>query len=66
MKMKTNERTSSEMIEALLVLGGYLPNLDLSLKLGREVQNEWMNSYQDIQLTNTFKVLLRRNLQLPV
>ena len=64
--MKTNERTSGEMIEALLVLGGYLPNLDLSLKLGREVQNEWMNSYQDVQLTNTFKALLRRNLQLPV
>jgi hypothetical protein len=63
--MKPTEKTPSGVVEAILMMGGFLPDLELGLKLGREIQNEWMNSYQDVQLTNTFKILLRRKLNLP-
>lgn len=49
------------LLEALLA-GGYLPGYDLSLRLGRDTLNIWMDSYQDVQITNTFKVIVRRNL----
>jgi len=49
-----------------LMLGGYLPSFELTLRLGREVQDEWMNAYQDVQISNTFKKVLRLNLGMPV
>jgi len=63
--MKVTERTPPQVVDALLTMGGILPDLDLSLKLGREILNEWMNSYQDVEITNTFKIRLRRRLDLP-
>ena len=63
--MKPNERTPRGIIE-VLTLGGYLPDFDLTLRLGREIQSEWMNAYQDVQISNTFKKLLRMNLRLPM
>jgi len=48
------------------MLTGYLPNFELTLRLGREIQNEWMNAYQDVQITNAFKKILRLKLELPV
>jgi hypothetical protein len=61
--MKPTEKTQRNITEALLTIG-YLPDFELTLRLGKDIQNEWMNSYQDIQITNTFKKLLRRNLEL--
>jgi hypothetical protein len=49
------------LVEVLL-LGGYLPSFEFSLRLGREIQNEWMNSYQEVQITNTFKVMVKKKL----
>jgi hypothetical protein len=63
--MEPTEKTDPAIAEILLI-GGYLPDLDVSLKLGREIQNIWMNSYQDISITNTFKLIVRRDLGLPV
>jgi hypothetical protein len=63
--MEPTEGTDPSIVEALLI-GGYLPELDISLKLGREIQDLWMNSYQDISITNTFKLILRRSLGLPI
>jgi hypothetical protein len=49
------------LLEALLG-GGYLPSFELSLKLGRDILNGWMDSYQEVQITNTFKVVVKRKL----
>jgi hypothetical protein len=49
-----------------LMLGGYLPELELTLRLGRDIQDEWMNAYQDVQISNTFKKKLRLNLKMPM
>jgi len=54
-------KTDRKLVEALL-FGGYLPSFELSLKLGRDIQNSWMDSYQEIQVTNAFKVVIKRNL----
>ena len=59
--MKPSSRVGQVVVEALLA-GGYLPGYDLSLKLGRDIQNAWMDSYQEVQFTNTFKVVLKRKL----
>jgi hypothetical protein len=59
--MKPIGRLDQVLVEALLA-GGYLPGYDLSLKLGRDIQNAWMDSYQEVQFTNTFKVVLKRKL----
>lgn len=59
--MRPTETTNRDLVEALL-LGGYLPNFEFSLRLGREVQNEWMNSYQEVQIMNTFKVMVKKKL----
>jgi hypothetical protein len=59
--MKPIGRVNQVLVEALLA-GGYLPSYDLSLKLGRDIQNVWMDSYQEVQFTNTFKVVLKRKL----
>jgi hypothetical protein len=64
--MKPTERTPRGITDALLMLGGYLPDFELTLRLGRDLQNEWMNSYQDVQITNTFKKILRLNLEMPM
>jgi hypothetical protein len=48
------------------MLGGYLPDFELTLRLGREIQDEWMNAYQDVQISNTFKKVLRLNLEMPM
>jgi len=66
MEMKPTENTSRVITDALLVVGGYPLELELTLKLGRDIQNEWMNAYQDVQITNTFKKILRRRLDLPM
>ncbi|MGA2784671.1 MAG: hypothetical protein ABSF09_08250 [Candidatus Bathyarchaeia archaeon] len=63
--VEPTEKTDPAIVE-LLMIGGYLPDLDLSLRLGREIQNRWMNSYQDVLITNTFKKILRSELGLPV
>jgi hypothetical protein len=34
-----------QLLEAFFA-GGYLPGYDVSLKLGRNIQNAWMDSYQ--------------------
>lgn len=59
--MKPANRMDRMLVEALLA-GGYLLGYDLSLKLGRDMQNTWMDSYQEVQITNTFKVVLKRKL----
>jgi hypothetical protein len=59
--MKPTNRIDRLLAEALLA-GGYLPNYELSLKLGRDIQNTWIDSYQEVQITNTFKVVLKRKL----
>jgi hypothetical protein len=64
--MKPPERTPRGITDALLILGGYLPNFELTLRLGRDLQNEWMNSYQEVQITNTFKKIPRLNLEMPM
>jgi hypothetical protein len=64
--MKPTEKTSRAITDALLAVGGYPSDLELTLKLGRDIQDEWMNAYQDVQITNTFKKILRRRLELPV
>ncbi len=64
--MKPTERTPRGITDALLMLGDYLPDFELTLRLGRDLQNEWMNSYQDVQITNTFKKILRLNLEMPM
>jgi hypothetical protein len=61
--MRPTDRTPRGITDALM-LGGYLPDFDLTLRLGRELLNEWMNAYQDVQITNTFKKILRRNLNM--
>jgi hypothetical protein len=66
MEMKATKKTSPAITDALLTVGGYPPDLELTLKLGREIQDEWMNAYQDVQITNTFKKMLRRRLELPM
>jgi len=63
--MRPTERTPRAVSEVLM-LGGYLPDFELTLRLGREVQNEWMNAYQDVQISNTFKKILRMNLRMPM
>lgn len=60
-QMKPTNRMDRMLVEALLA-GGYLPNYELSLKLGRDIQNTWIDSYQEVQITNTFKVVLKRKL----
>lgn len=64
--MKPTDKTPRGITDALLMLGGYLPEFQLTLRLGRDIQDEWMNSYQDVQITNTFKKVLRRKLELPM
>lgn len=59
--MKPTEKTSQAIVEALLS-GGYLPSFELSMKLGRDIQNDWMDSYQEVQITNTFKVFIKHKL----
>ena len=59
--MKPTTKTDHTLVETLL-LGGYMPSFDLSLRLGRDIQNDWMNSYQDVQVTNTYKVVIKRKL----
>ena len=59
--MRPIGRLDQVLVEALLA-GGYLPSYGLSLKLGRDIQNAWMDSYQEVQFTNTFKVVLKRKL----
>jgi len=63
--VKPTEKTPRTVTDALM-LTGYLPNFELTLRLGREIQNEWMNAYQDVQITNAFKKILRLKLELPV
>jgi len=63
--VKPTEKTPRGVTDALM-LTGYLPNFELTLRLGREIQNEWMNAYQDVQITNAFKKILRLKLELPV
>ncbi|HUO41440.1 MAG TPA: hypothetical protein VMU35_00570 [Methylomirabilota bacterium] len=58
--------TAPRGVAEVLMLGGYLPDFELTLRLGREIQNEWMNAYQDVQISNTFKKILRMNLRLPM
>ena len=60
-QMKPEGKIDRLLVEALLA-GGYLPTYDLSLKLGREIQDTWMQSYQEVLITNTFKVVLKRKL----
>jgi hypothetical protein len=60
-QMKPTDRMDRVLVEALLA-GGYLPSYELSLKLGRDIQDAWMDSYQEVQITNTFKVVLKRKL----
>ena len=64
--MRPTDESPREITDALLTVGGYLPEFQLTLRLGRDLQNEWMNSYQDVQITNTFKKVLRRNLDMPM
>ena len=59
--MKPTEKTDQAIVEALL-FGGCLPSFDLSFRLGRDIQNDWMDSYQEVQITNTFKVVIKRKL----
>jgi len=59
-------KTAPRGVAEVLMLGGYLPDFELTLRLGREIQNEWMNAYQDVQISNTFKKILRINLRLPM
>jgi hypothetical protein len=59
--MNPEGKTDRLLVEALLA-GGYLPRHDLSLKLGRDIQNIWMESYQEVLITNTFKVVLKQKL----
>ena len=59
-------KTAPRGVAEVLMLGGYLPDFELTLRLGREIQNEWMNAYQDVQISNTFKKILRMNLRLPM
>ncbi|MGD0423746.1 MAG: hypothetical protein ABSA92_09855 [Candidatus Bathyarchaeia archaeon] len=63
--MKPTDSTPRVIIDALM-LGGYLPDFELTLRLGREIQDEWMNAYQDVQISNTFKKVLRLNLEMPM
>jgi len=63
--MRPTEKTPRAVSEALM-LGGYLPDFELTLRLGRELQNEWMNAYQEVQISNTFKKILRMNLRMPM
>ena len=63
--VKPTDRTTRGIVDALM-LGGYLPNFELTLRLGREIQDEWMNAYQDVQISNTFKRVLRLNLRMPM
>ena len=63
--MRPTEKTPRAVSEALM-LGGYLPDFELTLRLGRELQNEWMNAYQEVQISNTFKKVLRMNLRMPM
>jgi hypothetical protein len=63
--VKPTDRTPRVITDALM-LGGYLPDFELTLRLGREIQNEWMNAYQDVQISNTFKKILRLNLEMPM
>jgi hypothetical protein len=58
-QMKPTEKTPRGITDALLMFG-CLPEFYLTLRLGRDIQDEWMNSYQDVQITNTFKKVLRR------
>jgi len=63
--VKPTDRTPRGITDALM-LGGYLPDFELTLRLGREIQDEWMNAYQDVQISNTFKKILRLRLELPM
>jgi len=63
--VKPTDSTPRVIIDALM-LGGYLPDFELTLRLGREIQDEWMNAYQDVQISNTFKKVLRLNLEMPM
>jgi hypothetical protein len=59
--LKPTEKTDQAIVEALL-FGGYLPSFDQSFRLGRDIQNDWMDSYQEVQITNTFKVVIKHKL----
>jgi hypothetical protein len=59
--LKPSGKTDQALVEALL-FGGYLPSFNLSLKLGRDIQNNWMDSYQEVQITNAFKVVIKHKL----
>lgn len=63
--VKPTDRMTRAATDALM-LGGYLPELELTLRLGRDIQDEWMNAYQDVQISNTFKKKLRLNLKMPM
>lgn len=63
--MKPTDKTPRRVTDALM-LGGYLPEFDLTLRLGRDILNEWMNAYQDVQISNTFKKILRLRLEMPM
>jgi hypothetical protein len=63
--VKPTDRTPRSITDALM-LGGYLPDFELTLRLGREIEDEWMNAYQDVQISNTFKKMLRLNLEMPM
>jgi hypothetical protein len=62
--LKPPEEADQTLVEALL-FGGYLPSFERSLRLGRDIQNDWMDSYQEVQITNTFKVTIKRKLAFP-
>ena len=62
--MKPTDKADQAIVEVLL-FGGYLPSFDLSLKLGRDIQNDWMDSYQEVLITNTFKVVIKHKLAMP-
>lgn len=62
--MKPSGKAEQILLEALLA-GGYLPSYELSYKLSRDIQNAWMDSYQELQVTNTFKVVIKRKLAIP-
>jgi hypothetical protein len=63
--VKPTDRTPRAVTDALM-LAGYLPGFELILRLGRDIQDEWMNAYQDVQISNTFKKILRLNLEMPM
>jgi hypothetical protein len=39
-----------------------MPSYELSLKLGKEIQDQWLDAYQEVQTTNAFKTVIKQNL----